>query len=266
MATVSLSGASRVYFIVGDPIAQVKSPSDVTQAFHDQGRHAFVMPAHVSPAHLSAWVQGVSLAQNVDGIIVTVPHKFACRDLCATVSDSAGFLGTVNTLRRNADGTWHGDMFDGTGFVSAMRDKGGEPSGKRALLVGAGGAGSAIAHALVMAGVTALAIHDEEATRRVALVNRLAGLGMGEVFSGTGNPTGFDIVVNATPAGMKATDSYPVEIDQLQSHMFVGCVITQPVITPLIAAARARGCQTAIGADMFAKVKDLMVTFLLQKD
>ncbi len=265
MATVSLSGASRVYFIVGDPIAQVKSPSGVTQSFHDQGRDAFVMPAHVSPAQLSAWVQGVSLAQNVDGIIVTVPHKFACRELCATVSDSAGFLSTVNTMRRNADGTWHGDMFDGTGFVSAMREKGGEPFGKRALLVGAGGAGSAIAHALLTAGVTALAIHDEDAVRRVTLVDRLASLGLGQVSSGSADPTGFEVVVNATPVGMKASDAYPLQVDQLQSHMFVGCVITQPVITPLIAAARAKGCQTVTGGDMFAKVKDLMVAFLLEK-
>ncbi|MFM8866268.1 MAG: shikimate dehydrogenase, partial [Limnohabitans sp.] len=66
-----LSGATRVHFIVGDPIAQVKSPAGVTQAFHDAGRNAVCIPAHVSPADLSIWAQGVSKAQNVDGIIVT---------------------------------------------------------------------------------------------------------------------------------------------------------------------------------------------------
>ncbi|MFM2036157.1 MAG: hypothetical protein RL459_1422, partial [Pseudomonadota bacterium] len=133
-----LSGASRVHFIVGDPIAQVKSPAGVTQAFHDHGYNAFVMPAHVAPADLADWVRGASLAKNVDGIIVTVPHKFACADLCGTTSERAAFLHTVNTMRRNPDGSWHGDMFDGLGFVTAMNDNGCKPEGKKALLVGAG--------------------------------------------------------------------------------------------------------------------------------
>ncbi|MEY4978919.1 MAG: hypothetical protein RLZZ352_1189 [Pseudomonadota bacterium] len=258
-----LSGATRVHFIVGDPIAQVKSPAGVTRAYHDHGRNAYVMPAHVSPANLSAWLAGVSLAQNVDGIIVTVPHKFACFDLCATTSNRAAFLHTVNTMRRNADGTWHGDMFDGLGYVAAMQDKGCSPQDKRALLVGAGGAGSAIAHALVTSGVSELAIHEEDTTRRTTLVNRLAGLNLCPVTHGSPDPTGFDIVLNATPVGMKDTDPLPLQANKLVASQFVGCVITQPVVTPLIAAARAKGCATATGADMFAKVRDLMVEFLL---
>ena len=145
--TQLLNGATRVHFIVGDPIAQVKSPAGVTQAFNDAGHNAICIPAHVTPAHLAGWHAGVSLAGNVDGIIVTVPHKFAYQALCDTSSERAAFLGAVNTLRRNADGSWHGDMFDGVGYVEAMRSKGVVLEGKRALLVGAGGAGSANATA-----------------------------------------------------------------------------------------------------------------------
>ena len=258
-----LSGATRVHFIVGDPIAQVKSPAGVTQAFHDHGNNAFVMPAHVVPADLAAWVSGVSLAKNVDGIIVTVPHKFACHHLCATTSERAAFLQTVNTMRRNPDGTWHGDMFDGLGFVTAMNDNGCDPKGKKALLVGAGGAGSAIAHSLVMAGVSELAIYDEDSNRRETLINRLTQLGHCPVNSGSADPSGFDLVINATPVGMKDGDPYPLHADKLTPSMFVGCVITQPAVTPLIAAARAKGCQTMTGAHMFGRVRDLMVDFLL---
>ncbi len=261
-----LSGTSRVHFIVGDPIAQVKSPAGVTQALHDRGHNAFVMPAHVAPADLAAWLAGVSLAKNVDGIIVTVPHKFACFDLCATTSERAAFLHTVNTLRRNPDGSWHGDMFDGLGFVSAMQDQGCAPAGKKALLVGAGGAGSAIAHALVMAGVGTLAICDPDATRCNALVQRLAGLQRCPVSSASANPSGYGIVLNASPVGMQVGDPLPLPADQLTSAMFVGCVITQPAVTPLIAAARALGCQTMTGAHMFGRVRDLMVDFLLAVD
>jgi shikimate dehydrogenase len=262
--TQPLSGATRVHFIVGDPIAQVKSPAGVSQAFHAQGRNAYVMPAHVAPADLSAWLAGVSRAQNVDGIIVTVPHKFACHDLCFTTSERAAFLRTVNVMRRNPDGSWHGDMFDGMGFVTAMQEKGCQPAGKKALLVGAGGAGSAIAHSLVMAGVRELAIHDPDDARRTTLVDRLAGLGLCPVVHGSDNPADFDIVLNATPIGMKEGDPYPVQVAHLSSRMFVGCVITQPAVSPMVLAARALGCNTMTGADMFARVSDLMVDFLLE--
>jgi shikimate dehydrogenase len=259
-----LSGASRIHYIVGDPIAQVKSPAGVTQAFADRGRNAVCVPAHVSPLDLADWVRGVSLARNVDGIIATVPHKFACHGLCATTSERARFLGAVNTLRRNADGSWHGDMFDGLGFVQALQEQGGRLAGRRALLVGAGGAGSAIAHALVESGVSLLAVHDPDAQRRGALVARLAGLGRVPVDSGTADPTGFDVVVNASPVGMREGDPLPVEVDRLAPTLFVGCVITVPAVTPLIASARARGCGTVTGSQMFAKVRDLMVDFLLE--
>ena len=260
-----LNGATRVHFIVGDPIAQVKSPGGVTQAFEERGHNAICIPAHVEPRDLAAWKNGVSLCSNVDGIIVTVPHKFASFELCATASERAAFLHTVNTMRRNADGSWHGDMFDGLGFVTAMQDCGGQPAGKRALLVGAGGAGSAIAHALVMAGVRMLAIHDESAERRDALIQRLNGLNGVRVEVGSASPEGFALVLNATPIGMKESDPFPLEVSQLTPDMYVACVITAPVITPLIATARAKGCTTQTGADMFAKVRDLMVDFLLEQ-
>ena len=225
---------------------------------------AACIPAHVAPAQLAAFADGVKQVQNIDGVIVTVPHKMAYKDLCDSLSPEAAFLGAVNTVRKTAKG-WHGDMFDGLGFVTAMRDNGGEPQGKRALLVGAGGAGSAIAHALVMAGVSALAIHDEDAARRTTLVDRLAGLGRCPVLHGSADPTGFDMVLNATPVGMKAGDPYPLDVDKLQPSMFAGCVITMPAITPFIAAARAKGCGTMTGAHMFGRVRDLMVEFLLGK-
>ena len=174
-----ISGATRLHFIVGDPIAQVKSPAGVTQALREHGRNAIVIPFHVAPADLEACLHGASLAKNVDGIIVTVPHKFAAYHLCATASERAHFLETVNIMRRAADGTWYGDMFDGLGFVEAMRKAGTDPAGRRVLLVGAGGAGSAIAHAIEQAGASSLSIHDESATRRDSLLQRLAGLGRG---------------------------------------------------------------------------------------
>lgn len=261
--TENLNGATRVIFIVGDPIAQVKSPSGVTRTLHERGRNAYVMPAHVSPADLAAWVRGVSLARNVDSIVVTVPHKFASFALCATTSERSAFLGAVNMMRRNPDRSWHGDMSDGLGYVDAMRAKGCEPAGKSALLVGAGGAGSAIAHALVDAGVSELAVHDPDLARRDALIARLAALSRCPVRAGSADPTGFDIAINATPVGMREGDPLPIDASRFTPAMFVGCVITAPAVPPLIEAARRTGCNTMTGADMFAKVRDRIVDFLL---
>lgn len=261
--TETLNGATRVFFIVGDPIAQVKSPSGVTRSLQSRGHDAIVVPAHVAPADLDAWVAGVSRARNVDGLIVTVPHKFACFALCADASERARFLGAVNTMRRDPDGRWYGDMFDGLAFVQALHRQGMQPRGARALLAGAGGAGSAIAQALVLDGVAELAIHDADAARREALVARLAALGHCPVRGAGPDPGGFDLVVNATPAGMRAGDPLPIDATRLQAGQFAGCVITVPAVSPFIAAARARGCRTATGTDMFEQVRDLMVDFLL---
>ncbi len=260
----ALNGATRLYFIVGDPIAQVKSPAGVTEAFAAQGRNAVCVPAHVAPEHLAAWLAGTSLAQNVDGIIVTVPHKFAACALCETTTPRAALLQAANVLRRRPGGGWHGDMVDGIGFVQAMRAQGCEPRARRALLVGAGGAGSAIAQALAEAGVAELAVHDADTARRDALLQRVAGQGPGRVAAAVGaDPAGFDIAVNATPAGMQAGDPLPIDPTRLAPGTFVGCAITAPAVTPLIAAARAAGCATLTGTEMFACVRDRMVEFLL---
>lgn len=260
----ALSGETRVIAIVGDPIAQVKSPAGVTQALLDKGRNAVVVPIHVSPADLEAFVRGVSLAKNFDGLIITVPHKFAAYGLCATATARAHFLGAVNTLRRNADGRWHGDMFDGIGFVAGLRAAGCQPQGQAALLVGAGGAGSAIAQALVEAGVASLAIHDGDSVRREALIDRLRSRYAVPVTAGSADPSGCTLVVNATPVGMRSGDPLPVDIGKLTPQMFVGDVITAPAVTPLLEAARRIGCRTQVGAGMFLGVRELMVDFLLE--
>ena len=260
---MQLDGATRLTLIVGDPIAQVKSPAGMTAAFHAAGHNAMVVPAHVVDEDLADFVAAVSRMHNLDGIIATIPHKFACHDLCDSVSARASLLGAVNTMRRNVNGTWHGDMFDGEGFVRAARARGGDPAGRRALLVGAGGAGSAIGLAVLEAGAAQLAIHDPDTARRDALIARLAAVHPGRVTAGSADPAGYGLVLNASPLGMRAEDPLPVPPEALDPATFVGCVITAPAVSPLIAAARARGCPTSTGTEMYAEVQRLMLDFLL---
>jgi shikimate dehydrogenase len=260
------TGATRLYVIVGDPIAQVRSPAGVSAAFATRGHDGILVPVQVATADLPDFLSLATRLKNLDGIVVTIPHKFACYRACASATKRAHFLSTVNLMRRRADRSWHGDMVDGLGFVGAARAKGVDPGGMRALLVGAGGAGSAIALALVEAGVRELAIHDHAGERRDALIGRLNGLGRGRVRVGSGDPAGYDFVANATPAGMQEGDPLPVEVARLAPSAYCGCVITRPETSPFIAAARQLGCVTATGTDMYWQHQGIMVDFLLGAD
>jgi shikimate dehydrogenase len=258
-------GSTRLSIIVGDPIAQVKAPQTLTAKFVTAGHNGILVPVHVAPNDLVALITNMSLAQNLDSIVATVPHKFACFGLCKSATERATFLGAVNLMRRNADGSWHGEMSDGPGFVGAVRAHGGEPKGRRVLLIGAGGAGSAIALAMVEAGVRELAIHDADAKRRDALIAKLNTRQGANVVIGSIDPTGFDVIANATPVGMNAGDPFPVDVTRLAPAMFVGCVITSPPTSPLIEAARTVGCRTSVGLDMVKAQLDIMVEFLVPK-
>ncbi len=264
--SLNLSGKTRLYVIVGDPIAQVKSPAGMTQAFADNGHDGVLVPVQVSVEDLPDFLSVADRLKNLAGIVVTVPHKFACYQHCADATDRSAFIKTANLLRRRPEGGWYGDMCDGMGFLDAARNAGFEPEGKRALLVGAGGAGSAIALALVDAGVAELAIHDENTERRDALIGRLNLRGRGRVIAGSADPTGYDLVGNATPAGMREGDPLPVDVTRLSPQTHVGCVITVPVVSPLIAAARAKGCPTSTGTDMYNALQGRMVDFLLNRE
>ncbi|UFW53841.1 MULTISPECIES: shikimate dehydrogenase family protein [Bradyrhizobium] len=259
------TGATRLYVIVGDPIAQVRSPEGVSAAFAARGHDGILMPVQVTPGDLPDFLSVATRLKNLDGIVVTIPHKFGCYEACASATERAHFLRTVNLMRRRADGAWHGDMVDGLGFVGSARAKGINPAGMRALLVGAGGAGSAIALELVEAGVRELAIHDSAAERRDALIGRLNALGKAPVRVGTSNPAGFDFVANATPAGMKEGDPLPADVARLAPASYCGCVITKPEVSPFIAAARRIGCVTGTGTDMYQQHQGIMVDFLLHK-
>jgi shikimate dehydrogenase len=266
MTALVINGATRLIPIIGDPIAQVKSPAGVTHALQQRGVNAVCVPVHVAADDVEAFINAAERVQNIDGIIVTVPHKFAAYRHCSSATDRAHLLGSVQILRRNADRTWHGDHLDGEGFVAGIRAAGCRPEGRRALLVGAGGAGSAIALALLDAGVATVAIHDTDARRRDALRAKLAPRYGNAITAGSSDPTGYTLLVNATPRGMQVGDPFPIEVAKLAAPMFVADVVTAPATTPLIEAARAAGCGVQVGAAMFEGVNERMVRFLLQTD
>ncbi len=260
----NLSGATRLFPIIGDPIKYVESPMRLSRTFAERDVNGVCVPLQVPAGDLEAVMAGLTAARNVDGILVTMPHKFAAFSYCATSSERAKMLGVVSVARRNPDGSWHGDLLDGLAFVRAQQDQGAQLEGARALLVGAGGAGSAIALALLEVGVGELIIHDADQSRVTALLDLLPE--DGRVHPGPPDPTGCDLVFNATPMGMASDDPFPVDAALLSPLMFVGDVIAGHGTTPFLLAAQATGCQTANGGHMVQAAQDVMADFMLQAD
>jgi shikimate dehydrogenase len=259
------TGETRLFPIIGDPIIFAKSPQRLTSGFSLRGHNGICVPMQVPEEDLPGVMHGLSLVRNIDGLLVTMPHKFAAFQYCATCSERSRLLGVVSVMRRNADGSWHGDMLDGLAFVKAQKDEGARPDGARVLLVGAGGAGSAIAIALLEAGVRELIVHDTDPSRVANLLGLLSDLGRGRARAGPPDPTGCDMVCNATPMGMAATDPLPVPKHLLTASMFVGDVIAGHGMTPLLQAAQAKGCRTANGVQMVEAVQQMMLDFMIGK-
>ena len=260
----SLNDATRIHVTIGDPIAQVKSPAGVTQGFAARGADAIMIPLQVKPADIDDFFRLAKKLPNLDGIIITVPHKPIAFRHCDTTSERSRVLEVANVMRRGADNRWSGDMTDGGGFTAALRRNGFDPRGKRALQIGAGGAGSALALSLTMEGASVTLV-DLDIARRDALIAKLARHGHKVAAADKADPAGFDLIVNATPAGMKPGDPLPVDAVRLDANQFVADIITMPLVTPLLAAAQTRGCRTQNGQQMFDAQVDFICDFLLGK-
>lgn len=251
-----IRGSTRIVPLFGRPIAPVKAPMIYNPWFERHGVDAVVVPMDCAPQDYEALARLVLRLGNTAGAIATMPHKIASATLADRVSARVRVAGSANALRLGADGAIEAEMFDGEGFVAGMAARGVSPRGRAALVVGAGGVGSAIAASLAEAGVRELALHDPNEAAREGLIERLAAVWSALALrAGSPDPSGFDIVVNASPLGMRAGDPLPVRVEALSASTFVGEVVMASEITPLLAAARAKGCPCQIGTDMlFAQI------------
>jgi shikimate dehydrogenase len=240
-----------VLVLVGDPIHAAKSPQVFNPLFLAQERDAICIPMQVASDGFDAFVAGMRRVANLDGLLVTMPHKIRMAELVDELHPSAGAIGAVNIVR-NAQGRWTGAMFDGWGCVLGMLWEGHDPRGQRVFLIGAGGAGSAIAFAVAEAGARVLTIRDVNEERGQALANAVGALvpSCETRFGNADDPTAHDIIINATPLGMRVGDALPVDPMLLPVGSTVVDVITQPDPTPLCQAALSRGCRVQSGRAM----------------
>jgi shikimate dehydrogenase len=260
--SVRISGTTRLFAIVGDPIAQVKSPGVYTALFAERGIDAVMLPAHVLPDRFDESLRGLMALGNLDGLVVTVPYKARMVPFATRLGPTAARIGALNALRREADGSWSGDMFDGAGFVQAAQRKGVALTGRRVALFGAGGAGSAIACELASVGAASVAIIDLAADRAHSLARRLAAAFPAcDIHATTQVAADRNMIVNASTVGMRAGDGLPGDIGRLDANTVVGDVVTGAAATPLIRQAIEAGCSTVDGHDMFAGQMEALIHF-----
>jgi len=246
-----IRGTTALIAHIGWPTHAFKAPMIYNPYFEQAGIDAVVVPMGCQAPNYPAFLRAVFTLENIRGALITMPHKVSTVGLLDVVSPTARIAGSCNAVRRDERGRLVGEMFDGEGFVRGLLRKGVLLHGARALVVGAGGVGAAIAASLAAAGVAELVLFDREAASADALARRLhAHYPALRVVTGENDPAGCDVVVNATPLGMNDGDPLPVDIARIAPSTFVGEVVMKSEMTLFLKAVQARGCRFQVGSDM----------------
>lgn len=259
----NLDGESRIYAVFGDPIFQVQMPHLINPIFAAAGRNIYAVPFHVTADRFAEAWDTFAAMPNVSGISTTVPHKVTAAKRCDTLTPTAKAVGAVNCVQRGSDGRMHGALFDGTGFVEGLGAEKARIRGARVLIVGAGGAGRAIAFSLAEEGVGQLGLMDLSADSiafTADMVNAVAGRECGR---GVDASSGwdYDVVVNASPIGIKGSAVFPMPDAAIRPEMLVADIASLTGETALLRAARAAGAATSDGNDMLGAQIRLMAGF-----
>jgi shikimate dehydrogenase len=263
--STGITGRTRLLGLIADPLAQARSPVLANASLARRGRDAeyVLLPLQVAQGDLEPVVVGLRRIATFAGAIVSMPHKETIVQLLDELTAESRLVGAVNVVRRDSDSRLVGTTLDGEGFVAGLRAAGHDVAGKRFLLCGAGGAGAAIAFALVKYGCAALTIENRTRVRAEALAARLRDAFLhADVAVGHQSGATYDVAVNATSLGMQDGDVLPIGDALIDASRVVAeCVITRE-ITPLLEAARTRGHAIHTGLPMLAAQIELLLDFM----
>ena len=251
---MKITGTTRVFFILGDPVAQVRAPEVYNHLFQRHGIDAVLVPLKLPAAALPGFLEHGLKAENIGGCWATIPHKAQLYSLLQPTDPVARVAGAVNAVRRGPDGRLEGALFDGIGFVKGLDHFGIDVKGRRVLVVGAGGGGHAVAAAIAQRAPAALAVFNRTRERAQALVERLRPIvGSAAAVAASADPAGFDLVVNCTSQGLKPDDPLPFDPARVDAGAAVVDIIMTKAPTPLLAQCRARGLKAEAGFEMLVQ-------------
>lgn len=246
-----ISGKTTLIAHLGYPTFAFKAPLIYNPWFEKNDIDAVVVPMGVKPEEYRELFPLLFKMSNIRGALVTMPHKVVTTELVDELTPTALVAGASNAVLVREDGSLIGDQFDGAGFVRGVLNKGFDLAGKKVLVVGNGGVGSPIAASLAAAGIGSIGLFDPNAAASESLGGRLSEHYPDlRVSTGSKDPQGYDLVVNATPLGMNDDDPLPMDVDRIAPETFVGEVVMKQQITPFLAAAQAKGCPIQVGTDM----------------
>ena len=259
----AISGETHFVAMLGDPIVQVKTPAAFNAWAAEREQDVVMIPMQVAPEDLPATLSALRGWRNCCGAVVTYPHKQAVAQALDVATPAVQLVGACNVVRRLADGRLSGTMTDGMGFVRALSQTGLDPRGRDVRLIGAGGAGSAIALALLEAGAARLVVTDRDAARAEDLARRLRA-SFAERVVATVPPADLRcaLVCNATPAGMSGDTAHPFPLDGLPSDCVVADIVPDPPMTPWLRAAAGRGHRVQTGPQMVRAQLPEILSFL----
>ena len=261
-----VAGTSRVFCVLAHPIDHVRAPMVFNPLFAERNLPHIMIPIDVSPVQLHTVIAGLRATPNFGGLAVTIPHKLSLAAMCDHLGTAAQLAGAVNAVRFDADGRLYGDNFDGAGFVAGCRGNGFEVTNKHILLLGAGGAARAIAAALCAAGIASLTIanrdHGKAQQLASALHNKTGFATVDAVGLAGCTGAGFDLIVNSTSLGLKAADSMPLSLDQVDKTTVISDIIMVPAETAWLAEAKARGLAVHYGRHMLDYQVELIGAFI----
>jgi shikimate dehydrogenase len=246
-----ITGHTELIAHIGFPTHTFKSPMIYNPFFEKEGINAVVVPFGCKPEHYPALLKAVFSLTNIRGALITMPHKVVTVGLLDEVTPTVNVAGACNAVKRLPDGRLVGDMFDGAGFVRGVMRKGLQLDGARTLVVGCGGVGCAIAASLAGSGIAAIGLFDVNTASAEALGRRIRdNYPAIQVSTGSNDPAGYNLVVNATPMGMNEGAPLPLDVSRLDPRTFVGEVVMRTEMTAFLSAAQARGCPIQVGSDM----------------
>jgi shikimate dehydrogenase len=244
-------GSTKLYIIVGHPISQVQSPEIFNEWFENERIDAVMIPLDITADGLSSFAKLLRESENIHGVIVTIPYKALITQYINRPSPQVLALGAANVLRRTKEREIEGDMVDGKGFLRALWEKEVSVKSKHIFIIGCGGAGSAVAWDALEAGAARVSLLDENHEKAQDLLGRLVPHYPGQAIEVVSAPPArFDIVLNATPLGMRATDPLPMPIHKIPAGAVVTDAVTAPPVTPFLQGARKSGHVIQSGREM----------------
>ncbi len=238
--------------VCGFPIGHSKSPVLFAHWFREHGMPGHYVPLRIAPEDFAAVVRALPRA-GFRGVNVTVPHKQAALALADSASPAARAIGAANTLTFGADGTIAADNSDAYGFLANLRAgaPGWKPASGAAVLLGAGGAARAAMHVLLEAGVPVLRIANRTRARADELArhfaNRVEVVDWSTRDAALGDAA---TIINATSLGMLGKPPLDLRLDAAPGTALVTDMVYNPLATPLLADAQARGMPVVDGLGM----------------